>query len=269
MFKLFKDLYISYCIVALTLGISLAVVGVFSEKFSLVILGIISPLIVAIVFEIIAQKRFKKINQIREVNCNIAQYYEELNKLRVKCKDKKLLSGIEHNIAVAFLDLGRYSDALSCLLGINFANFGKGILGIQNQITYFNNLALAYIELGDFEKAEQALNNMRTNIENPKISTKAEQKSLFYDFYNSKKMIMQIKKGDFEGAEQFFLSMLNKATLNIQQVCNSYSLAYIYMNTDHPEKAERYIDFVMNYGGDTVYRAKTLQLKASGQGESL
>ena len=39
------------------------------------------------------------------------------------------------------------------------------------------------------------------------------------------------------------------------------------MNTNRPEEAKRYIDFVLNYGGDTVYRAKTLQMKESGQGE--
>lgn len=185
MFKLFKDLFTLYWILALTIGISLAGLGAYLEKISIVILALIIPLLVMIVLEIIAQKRFKKINQIREINCNIARYYEELDQLRIKCKDKKLLSFLECNISVAFLDLGRYSDALCCLLGINIADLGKGTLGIQNQIIYFNNLA------------------------------------------------------------------------------------YAYMNTNRPEQAKRYIDFVLNYGGDTVYRAKTLQLKASGQGESL
>lgn len=185
MFKLFKDLFTLYWILALTIGISLAGLGAYLEKISIVIFALIIPLLVMIVLEIIAQKRFKKINQIREINCNIARYYEELNQLRIKCKDKKLLSFLECNISVAFLDLGRYSDALCCLLGINIADLGKGTLDIQNQIIYFNNLA------------------------------------------------------------------------------------YVYMNTNRPEQAKRYIDFVLNYGGDTVYRAKTLQLKASGQGESL
>ena len=267
MFKLFKDLFTLYWILALTIGISLAGLGAYLEKISIVILALIIPLFVMIVLEIIAQKRFKKINQIREINCNIARYYEELNQLRIKCKDKKLLSFLECNISAAFLDLGRYSDALCCLLGINIADLGKGTLGIQNQIIYFNNLAYAYIELGDFEKAEQALENMRMNIENPKISSNAANKSFWFDYYNVKKMIIQMKKGNFEGAEQFFLSMLDKATSNIHQVYESYHLAFVYMNTNRPEEAKRYIDFVLNYGGDTVYRAKTLQMKESGQGE--
>lgn len=266
MFRLFKDLFTLYWILALTIGISLAGLGVYLEKISIVILALIIPLFIIIILEIIAQKRFKQICQIREI-CNIAQYYEALNQLRIKCKDKKTLSFLEFNIATAFLDLGRYSDALCCLLGINIADLGKGALGLQNQTVYFNNLAFAYIELGDFEKAEQALANMRTNIENPKVSSNAAQKSLNFDYYNTKKMIIQIKNGNFEGAEQFFLSMLNKASTNIEQVYDSYQLAYVYMNTNRPEQAERYIDFVLNYGGDTVYRAKILQMKESGQGE--
>ena len=73
-------------------------------------------------------------------------------------------------------------------------------------------------------------------------------------------MLIQIEKGNFEGAEQIFLMLLEKADNNMHQVYVSYNLARIYLNGGNTEKAKRYVDFVMQYGGDTVYKTELAKL---------
>ena len=76
----------------------------------------------------------------------------------------------------------------------------------------------------------------------------------------SKKVIIQIESGDFEGVEQILLMLLEKAKSNLWQVCTSYYLARVYLHRGNTEKAKRYIDFVMQYGGDTVYKTKLSEI---------
>ena len=85
-------------------------------------------------------------------------------------------------------------------------------------------------------------------------------KNLLFDLYTSKKALIQIEKGNFEGAEPILLMMMEKAKSNIWQVNTSYNLAKVYMNKGEPEKAKRYIDFVMKYGGDTVYKSEISEM---------
>ena len=86
MFQLYKDLKILYFVIGFSIAIPLAVYGAWMEKIGFVILGIAFTFILAIIIEIIAQKRFNNLNKIRETNCNIAEYYSGLIKLHSKCK---------------------------------------------------------------------------------------------------------------------------------------------------------------------------------------
>ena len=71
-----------------------------------------------------------------------------------------------------------------------------------------------------------------------------------------KKILIQIQKGNLEGAEQILLMMMEKAKSNLWQVSTSYNLAKVYLQKGNAEQAKRYIDFVMKYGGDTVYKSE-------------
>ena len=260
MFQLYKDLKVLYFVIGFSVAIPLAIFGAWVEKIGFIILGIAFTFVLAIIIELIAQKRFNNLNKIRETNCNITEYYNGLIELRSKCKNPKLLNNLNMNIAVAFIDMGRYQDAFNVLMGINPQSLGKGFAGAQGRAILFNNLAYTYIGLGDLESAEKVIEEMKKAIDDPKLKNIDKIKNQLFDMYTSKKMIVQIERGDFEGAEQIFLMLLEKADSNIFQVCIGYYLARVYLNSGNPEKAKRYMDFVMQYGGDTVYKTKLQNL---------
>jgi len=256
MFQLYKDLKIAYYVIALSVAIPLAAYGGWEEKVGLIVWALIIPLIIAIVIESIAIKRFNALNKIREVNCNIAEYRSELEKLRINCKNAKTLYTVNMNLTAALLEMGSNQEALNLLYGINPQLLGKGSVGVNNRGAYFNNLAYAYIRLGDLESAERVLLDMKQCIDDPKIKNLEKQKNLLFDFYTSKKALIEIEKGNLEGAEQILLMMMEKAKSNLWQVSTSYSLAKVYLQKGNAEQAKRYIDFVMKYGGDTVYKSE-------------
>ena len=260
MFQLYKDLKILYYVIGLSVAIPLAAYSSWVEKIGLFLLAILFPFVCVIIVEIIANKRFNSLNKIRETNCNITEYYTALCELRANCKNAKILNALNQNIAVALLDMGRYQDAFNLLMGINPTYFGKGFLGVQNKGVYLNNLAYAYIGLGDLESAERVLIDMKHCIDDPKLQKFDKEKNLLFDVYMSKKVIIQIESGNFEGVEQILLMLLEKAKSNLWQVCTSYYLARVYLYSGNTEKAKRYIDFVMQYGGDTVYKAELLKM---------
>ena len=260
MFQLYKDLKIAYYVIALSVAIPLAVYASWTEKIGLFIWALIIPLIIAIVIESIAIKRFNALNKIREVNCNIAEYCSELEKLRLNCKNAKSLNTVNMNIIVALLDSGRPAEALNLLQVINPKFFGKGTMGVYNRGVYLNNLAYAYIRLGDLESAERVLLDMKQCIDDPKIKNLAKEKNLLFDLYTMKKILIQIEKGNYDGAEPILLMMMEKATSNIWQVITSYYLARTYLQKGNNEQAKRYIDFVMKYGGNTIYKAEIAKL---------
>lgn len=256
MFQLYKDLKSLYFVIGFSVAIPLAAFVAWVEKIGFFILGIAFTFVLVIIIELIAQKRFNNLNKIRETNCNITEYYNGLIELRSKCKNPKILNTLNMNIAVAFIDMGRYQDAFNILMGINPQSLGKGFAGVQGRAILFNNLAYTYIGLGDLESAEKVIEEMKKAIDDPKLKNMDKIKNQLFDLYTGKKMIVQIERGDFEGAEQIFLMLLEKADSNIFQVCTSYYLARVYLNSGNPEKAKRYIDFVMQYGGDTVYKTE-------------
>ena len=256
MFQLYKDLKIAYYAIALSVAIPLAAYGGWEEKVGPIVWALIMPFIIAIVIESIAIKRFNALNKIREVNCNIAEYRSELEKLRINCKNAKTLYTVNMNLIAALLDMGSYQEALNLLHGINPQLLGKGSVGVNNRGAYFNNLACAYICLGDLESAERVLLDMKQCIDDPKIKNLAKEKNLLFDLYTMKKILILIEKGNLEGAEQILLMMMEKAKSNLWQVSTSYNLAKVYLQKGNAEQAKRYIDFVMKYGGDTVYKSE-------------
>ncbi|MBE6761116.1 MAG: tetratricopeptide repeat protein [Ruminococcaceae bacterium] len=260
MFQLYKDLKIWYWVLIVIIAIPIAVYGAISEKIEFILLAMIVPFFVVIGVCIVASKRIQELNKIRENNCNIAQYYTALNELRLNCKNAKNLNILNMNIAVAFLDMGRYSDAFNILMGINPITFGKGAFGVKGRGVYYNNLSYAYIGLGDLESAEKVLVNLKQCIDDPKLQKMEKEKNLLFDIYTSKKVILQIETGDFEGAEQILLMLLEKSRSNLWQVCTSYYLARVYLHKGDTEKAKRYIDFAMQYGGDTVYKSELAKM---------
>ena len=256
MFQLYKDLKIAYYAIALSVVIPLVVYGGWEEKVGPIVWAFIMPFIIAIAVEIIAIKRFNALNKIREVNCNIAEYRSELEKLRINCKNAKTLYTVNMNLIAALLDSGRSAEALNLLQAINPKFFGKGAMGVYNRGVYLNNFAYAYIRLGDLESAERMLLDMKQCIDDPKIKNLAKEKNLLFDLYTTKKILIQIEKGNLEGAEQILLMMMEKAKSNLWQVNTSYNLAKVYLQKGNAEQAKRYIDFVMKYGGDTVYKSE-------------
>ena len=104
MFQLYKDLKIAYYVIALSVAIPLAAYASWTEKIGLFVWALVIPLIIAIVIESIAIKRFNALNKIREINCNIAEYCSELEKLRLNCKNAKQdsISCISRNLTHPF-----------------------------------------------------------------------------------------------------------------------------------------------------------------------
>jgi len=209
----------------------------------------------------IANKRLTKKFKLLE-NCKVKEFIEYYEKLLQKCEsivNKKYLKyNLILNLSMGYIDYGKPEEALKILLSIetivfNSRKFNSKRYGNFFQILFYNNLVAAYLLEGNIEKSEEILGKFKEILENSNKVNKVL-KIYYYDLYEEKEIIYNIKKQNYENAEYFCNKKLKLSDTILQKVKNNYWLANIYIHFNDKEKAKSCIDYVLENGGDTYYK---------------
>lgn len=261
----YKDLYIGYCILSVIGTILLLLLlqwGLpeFMGDFWILIwfiLMIIWCIGCAYFFQLKAGKRLNQLAKLRAEECRIEAFMDAWEGFR---KQKHLFIStrarnnyeqmIKLNLSVAYLDLGEREKSLEMLLTVP-TKFANNAAGATYRLTYYNNLAAVYLRLHNLEQAEQNLVLLKETLEYPGLLKSS--RDVFFDAYQSKQILLEMEKGNYEGAEEFFLGCLKKESPKLTRVYNHYYLADIYRHFGNKERERECLTFVTDNGGDSIY----------------
>lgn len=252
MLKIYKDLLVCYFIAAI--GGACFFIGLWNAKPVTMLIAPLWILFCAIFFEVRASLRYTKLRAIMAERCCCREFIAQNEKLLAKAPAKSKTT-LLLNHAAGYCNLGEAEKSLSCLM--SFAPiFSDKIVGLVNAATYYNNLFAVYSSLDDIEKAEKALADFKAVLQNPKFPEKSRSASELSNLSVRDEFLLQMKKGDYTGAVDFFLADFQSAETKLQKVADAYTLAKIYIHSGNPAAAEKYIDFAAQNGGDTIFAVK-------------
>lgn len=264
--KLYKDLSIGYCILAALGAILLLLLSQWVLPLELrntlgvliwFILTVIWSFGCAFFFQLLARKRLYQSYGLRNEECRIKDFlnvwegFLNRNYHFISTRMGNYYGQmIRLNLSVAYLDMGENGKSLELLLAVP-TEFSNNAGGTTHRLTYYNNLTAVYLRLHNLEQAEQNLTLMKKALERVKLQN--NQYNTFYDAYQSQQMLLEMQKGNYEGAEEFFLERLKKESLKITQVYIYYYLADVYQHFGNTERERECLTFVSDNGGDSIY----------------
>lgn len=267
--KFYKDLFIWYWVLEVAGSIFLLIVvglGVMPESIVFLIwlvCMLIWVVFCAFLFQLLAGKRLNKLARIRAEECRIEDFKNAWEEFRNQKHSFLFQQGrdnheqaIKINLSAAYLDLGEAEKGLELLLSVP-EKFMNNASGVSYKITYYNNLAATYLQLHDVEHTEQMLAQVREVLEHPKL-LKSTREAL-EKAYQTKKVLVAMQQGNYEGAEAFFLEYLEQETPKLIQVYNHYYLAEVYRHLGNKEREQECLTFVADNGGDSIYAQEAVK----------
>ncbi len=206
--------------------------------------------ICAVVFQIIANTKYKKIVDLNN-NCKIAEYLDRNSVLLSKATDKAVRDVLIVNMVVGCINIGDFerADRLIKSLEPNFKNTANGN---YSAAVYYSHLCQYYISVHEFEKARSTLDTLKIYINDRKL-TQLHKNDLEKRF-TANSFSLDIAKGEFSGAEKYYIHRKGIENILISKVTSSYHLAKIYLNTDRAHLALPELEYIIQNGGDTYYK---------------
>lgn len=250
MLKLFKDLKISYFVVAIIGALfSIIILGNFTHKFIGGLCGFIWMLACAMFFNRIAAKRFNKIIEDATNTCNIS---ESLNRLyglykgRINNKSDLIIAIY---ISSLLLHLGKYDLILKTLLPYNVETVFKSRKEIVYKFYYYNVLTASYSHLGKkdvalnfFNKSQEAFlspyfnQNLKSEIE---LTQKIHHLSITDDGTKTNELLNLLE------------SELETSKSMLSQISVRFSIIRTLIKLERNEEVKEHIEFIAQNGGDT------------------
>lgn len=244
----FRNTEIAYWITSFVGGLGFALFGIFGQKPWLILLALVWIFVMAIVFSVVAQKKYNKIVSLMNDECRCNDYVEQTNAILSRCKNKKNRNLLLINLSAGYLNLGNTEFArqvFGCL-----EPFADTPRGAYEKAVYLNNLFLYHLLLKDIENAGLVLAEFKKTIDGGKIP-KLHQDRLF-DCYADRVMDLRMEQGDFDGAEAYFALAIEKKRCRMATVSAKYNLAKCYLHAGKTEQAKQAFLFVAENGGDSL-----------------
>lgn len=256
MLRFYKDLTVLYFVTAIIGGCA------FFFRYYFIDGNFISGILTATVFIIIcfllcnflALLRYGKTSKLLSEKCDCKSFIVKCEIL-FKRKNRKNELFLRTNLSAGYINHGQPEKGISILTDFipQFSYKGNDLIKV---VAYYNNLFSAYLQLKDRENAEKALTVLKTVSEDPKFPKILYSDTDITGLAERNGYLIKIFDGVYDGAEEFFLKSYINAKNMLEKVASSYTLAKIYTHFGNNEKAEQYIAFAAQNGGDTVFAEK-------------
>jgi tetratricopeptide (TPR) repeat protein len=245
----------------LTLGILYIIWGYFISPINnFIILAIASMwlLMYNVFLEKIHRRISSELNYIL-LTCNINEYILICEELLKQYRKKSSLG-----IAYAYQLIGNNEMALKYLSSVDVDKLPENRKGILFRIHYYSCFFRYHMQTGNVSKASQALQEFYTLLQSKKLSR--SQKESWQPFYENALYLLKMKRGNYEGCEEFFERQLQKEKHLLNKVTLKEILGQIYLRQERIIEAIQAFKYVSEYGNDTIYKKRAdKHLSALGQ----
>ena len=228
MIKLYKNLFISYIILAF-LPIVLLVLFKIQAPFYMSIIWFIYLLVIIYIFNIVAGKKFNKTIIKMSNDCIIEDYIKEMTNLYSKAINEKLKMIIAISLSTGYFYKNDNKKALKLLESFE-PKFSTNKNEIVWKTIYYNNIAVFNLELGNQIKTKETLEIMKEfakEISIPKESKKYIEEQIEF-IENNLLLKNNSSKKDLKLLEKFYISKINEDTSKLNNVMFNYKLSEIY-----------------------------------------
>jgi tetratricopeptide (TPR) repeat protein len=174
---------------------------------------------------------------------------EEERKKRPKDKYRLLLY-----LAKGYYAAGKFQEAMDTINGIELFYHYKNAGYIAG---YFHNKFLISLELERQDIAWGSLVKMREAIINIK---KRKFQDQYTRLYTEDIHILNVEKGNYEGAEEMFISMFKRGQTNYECSFASFLLGVVYAHLGNEDDAKFYYKYVVEYGNKLYIADKAAEL---------
>ena len=175
--------------------------------------------------------------------CDPAPLLQEVNEQLAYSRSKTYNQILLINKCVAWREMGQFDQALQTLEHLNIDQY-SGTLP-QTKVVYYNNLADAFIEMKDAEKAMLWLSKasqIAADLKNRKLKM-ILQDSLLWNYAGIANL-----RGQYDEAEQLLLQNTGKVKPLRRKVSEAILLADIYANQGKHDSALQQLNFVITNG---------------------
>jgi len=177
-------------------------------------------------------------------NCQVQQFIDELKRLFAKTKKGPVVSLYNSLIARGYSAINDYDSVYECC---------KKIKGKAYKAEYHKYMIEYYLEKEQIALAQNEIEELRkltNNMKNPKYKEASEISIKNAEF------AIRIKQGNYEGAEEHYLEVLNtvKPLYPITKSSYSYALGKLLFLKGEHERAKEYLQTAYDLGGDSKYK---------------
>jgi len=177
----------------------------------------------------------------------------------VSCDAIKYTKGVTQqdlilNQSAALFFMGKHEEVVELLENLNIDKISGTLL--QSKITYYNNLASAYLECGQYDKALQLFGKVRILYRDApqKLQKQFEHIIICIDADES------VYAGNYEKALEVIKALQSKDQKPLQKISAVYGEGEIYFKMGKYEKALPLLHYVYMNGGRTFYVDRALKL---------
>ena len=234
----------------MSVGIILSIFFFYKSHFDLVygflclVFFAIWILIDAFIVSLYATKIYSKVHKILIDECNPIKFIEIMDKAMRRRPIGIYKTIILLNLSTAYWSLNNEVASKMILDGI--VHFPHHKLGLDCRITYFNNLFYVFLSNNDLQNAEDVLNNIKITI-NDKHIAKAN-RDAWMTIYTEKLCMLNMAKGNYEGSEQIFCSMFERAKCMLTKIYAKFELGKIYLHYERKGEAKEAFEYVIEHG---------------------
>ena len=247
--KLYRDL--NWICLALSVGGALALLlppTLRDEKILLPALLAFGWIVVCVFFfQWLAVKRAGKTMALLE-DCRVREYTAQYEKLLDRAKGKLALP-VKLNLSAGYIELGHPGRALELLRDL--PDFPKGRQGAALRLAYDNNAAVCHRMLGDLDTAEKLMERYQADL--AAAPEKTPQRAQYAAHCHTQAMLLNMARGNFDGARAFFETRLQTAATIRHRVADHYALAWVCDHEGRRDEAREHLRYAAAHGGDTWY----------------
>ena len=178
--------------------------------------------------------------------CNPQLFYEVATQAAEYTKGTSQQDLILNQTAALFY-MGRHEEVINILENLNIDKIDGTLL--QSKIIYYNNLAAAYEQSGELDKAEPIFKKVRTlyNDANPKIQQQMKNIILCVDIFENN------KAGEYKRSLELINLRKEVDNRRLNKISIAITEANVYDKLGEREKAMDCLQFAFMNGGKTFY----------------
>ncbi len=258
MVKLYKGIYAAYycCCMICLLGPIFAGISEFEKGrvlygILLCLLAFASFLIVGVLFEVLATRKYNKLVNTYTASCDVEAFIRTCEALspvsRMKAKRTRNLFLL--NLADAYLTHGEPDRAEAVLASVMLDAANTKPWNQALFVLYYDAFTRMALMRSQFDAAYDALTKEKAFLDSEGFGA---HKASYYDYYSKRKYQLAIATdGATDGAEQYFTELYDRGGVTLTRVSAKYDLGCVYTLQGRTDDARAAYTYAAEHGGNT------------------